>query len=127
MPGENFTRISAERFINLETYRKSGASVRTPVWFAESGGRLYIYSAKVTGKVKRIRREGRVRLAVCSASGKVRAEWMDARARVVEGEEHARGIELLNRKYTWQKGIIDFFSRMRGHKPVVIVIESANG
>ena len=48
-------RFSGRNYLNLETYRKSGVAVRTPVWFAEQGGILYLYTLADSGKVKRIR------------------------------------------------------------------------
>ena len=43
-------------YLSLKTFRKSGASVATPVWFASTGhNQLHVFSAKNAGKIKRIR------------------------------------------------------------------------
>ncbi|PYV09199.1 MAG: PPOX class F420-dependent oxidoreductase, partial [Acidobacteria bacterium] len=33
-----------EKYLNLESYRRNGVGVRTPIWFARNGERLYAYS-----------------------------------------------------------------------------------
>jgi PPOX class probable F420-dependent enzyme len=120
---EGVAALRGHRYINLETFRRNGAGVKTPVWFAEEGGRLYVYTLAEAGKVKRVRNNGRVRIAPCDFSGGLRGEWREARARIAEGEEAARGQELLRRKYRPWKSIGDFFSRLRGRRQSVLVIE----
>ena len=79
------------KYLNLESFRKTGVGVRTPVWFAhgsESGSNsdispneaivFYIYSAPDAGKVKRIRNNPRVRVAPCDMRGNLRGAWVDA-------------------------------------------------
>ncbi len=50
------SRFQGERVISLETYRRNGKPVRTPVWFLEQNGMIYVHTDDSTGKVKRIRR-----------------------------------------------------------------------
>src|SRR5262245_66501281 len=75
--------LAAARYLNLATFRKTGAAVETPIWFAESQGRLYAFSAGNAGKVKRLRRSSQARVAVCDVRGRVSGPWIDARARVI--------------------------------------------
>jgi len=49
--------------LSLATFRKSGAEVATPVWFAASDGNLYVFTAGDSGKVKRLRHTARARVA----------------------------------------------------------------
>jgi hypothetical protein len=109
------------KYINLETFRKSGTGVRTPVWFAEEGGIFYIYSAPDAGKVKRIRNNPKVRVAPCDMRGNLRGAWVDGRARICDAAESEHGEELLRKKY-WLKRIGDIFARLLGRKHVVIAI-----
>ena len=113
------------KYLSLETFRKSGVGVKTPVWFAQKPGQpiFYIYSEADAGKVKRIRNNAKVRLAPCSVRGEVRGAWVDGTARICSGEEITLGQQLLRRKYGWQKRIGDFFSRLLGHKQAVLAIE----
>lgn len=119
------------KYLNLETFRKTGVGVRTPVWFAQGiatgSGQpeeivFYIYSEAQAGKVKRIRNNPKVRVAPCSMRGEVRGAWVGGRARICADEEAAHGQQLLRRKYGWLKIIGDFFSRLMGHKQAIIEI-----
>ncbi len=123
--------LAGKRYLNLETYRRSGKAVRTPVWFAaapeDSGGpRLYVYSTAESGKVKRIRRASVVKIAPCDARGRVTGEWIAARAAIVGGAEFVAGMRLLDRKYWPWKQILNLSSRLFGRHPrAMIVIRAA--
>lgn len=112
------------KYLNLETFRKTGVGVRTPVWFAQEGNTFYIYTLPNLGKTKRIRNNPKVRIAPCDMRGNLRGEWLDATARICDGSEAAHGQELLRRKYGFMKVIGDFFSRMRGRTQIVIAIQA---
>jgi PPOX class probable F420-dependent enzyme len=124
-------QFAKARYLNLETFRKTGVGVRTPVWFAQDssadsplndGSIFYIYSTPDAGKVKRIRNNPRVRVAPCDLRGNLRGAWVDARVRICDGAEAAHGQDLLRRKYGWMKIAGDFFSRLRGRTQTVIAI-----
>jgi PPOX class probable F420-dependent enzyme len=74
--------FSGHRYLNIETYRKSGVAVRTPVWFAEKDGQLYLYTLADSGKVKRIRKNPRVRVAPSDIKGNPLGEWREGEARI---------------------------------------------
>ena len=74
----------------LETFRKNGAGVRTPVWFAQQSGDFLLYSAPDAGKVKRIRNNPKVRVAPCDIRGNLRGAWVDARASPCDPAESER-------------------------------------
>jgi PPOX class probable F420-dependent enzyme len=111
------------KYLNLETFRKTGVGVRTPVWFAQESSTFYVYTLPDAGKAKRIRNNPKVRVAPCDMRGNLRGAWVDARARICESSETAHGQELLRRKYGWMKIIGDFFSRLRGRTQAVIAID----
>ena len=71
-----------EHYINLSTRKRDGSFVNTPVWFAQEGetNNYFVYSLKQTGKVKRIRNFPDVKVATCSFSGKLKGDWIAARA-----------------------------------------------
>jgi uncharacterized protein len=114
------------KYLSLETFRKTGVGVRTPIWFAEDpaqSARFYVYTLPDSGKVKRIRNNPKVRIAPCNMRGDLRGAWVDARARICAGDETAKGQSLLNQKYGLMKRIGDFFSRMRGRVQLILAIE----
>jgi uncharacterized protein len=111
------------KYLNLETFRKTGVGVRTPVWFAQEKAVFYIYTLPDAGKTKRTRNNPKVRVAPCDMRGNLRGAWVDARARICEGAEAVHGQDLLRRKYGWMKVVGDFFSRMRGRTQTVIAVD----
>ncbi len=107
--------LGDEAYVNLATFRKSGREVRTPVWVAPDGDRLVVWTNVNSGKVKRLRAGSRARLAACDAIGKVRGDWVDVRARVLEDpDERDRALEALFRKYGWQMQLARLGGRLTG-------------
>ena len=118
-------QLAHAKYLNLETFRKSGVGVRTPVWFAQDGDAptiYYVYSESDAGKVKRIRNNPNVRIAACNVRGNLRGDWANAQARICGREEAARGQQLLRRKYGLAKIMADFFARLLRHNNTVIAI-----
>jgi PPOX class probable F420-dependent enzyme len=123
-------QFAGAKYLNLETLRKTGVGVRTPVWFAQdilhSASTItvfYIYSEADAGKVKRIRNNPKVRVAPCTMRGDVRGAWIDGHARICKDDAAAHGQQLLTQKYGLLKIVGDFFSRLMHHKQVVIAVE----
>jgi PPOX class probable F420-dependent enzyme len=123
------TQLHGERYLNLETFRKSGAGVRTPVWFAAApagapdAGTIYVYTMAGSGKAKRIRRHPAVKVAACGARGTVTGPWIDARAEITGRDGFDRGMRLLNHKYRPWKQLLDLFSLLSpGHRRIMLAI-----
>ena len=107
--------LDRHRYLALATFRKSGAEVATPVWFAAAGGTLYVCSAGDAGKVKRLRQSSRARVAPSDARGRVQGAWQDATARLVtEPAAIERAHAALRAKYGWQVWLADVLSRLTG-------------
>jgi uncharacterized protein len=123
MSPDRLTQFANQKYLNLETYRKTGKPVATPVWFAEENGVFYIYSLARAGKVKRIRNRPRVRIVPCDVRGSPTGEWVEAKARILDERGAALGHQLLNKKYGWMKRIGDAFSQLRRRQRVVIAVE----
>jgi hypothetical protein len=107
--------LQGARYLSLATFRKNGAAVATPVWFAAHGGRYYVFSAGDAGKVKRLRNSDRARVAACDLRGKVLGPWLEARARLlVDGAAIAAGARAIHAKYGLQSRIGDLLSTLSG-------------
>jgi PPOX class probable F420-dependent enzyme len=116
--------LGNETYANLATFRRDGREVRTPVWLARDGEDLVVYTNGESGKVKRIRNGGRVRLAACDVRGKVRGEWIEATARVrTDPAAIERGVDAVRRKYGWQAALVMLGARLFGRWPQRAVIE----
>jgi len=107
--------LADEPYINLETFKRDGNGVKTPVWAAPLEGKLVVVSAGDAYKVKRLRRNARARVAACDFRGNVRGPWLEATGRILEGEDDVkRAHSALRNKYGWQMAIGDFFARIAG-------------
>jgi PPOX class probable F420-dependent enzyme len=91
------SELAGERYVSLTTFKRDGTSASTPVWVVGDGDRLLVWTGADTWKVKRIRRERRVRVAPSTAGGKPRGEAVEATATILV--DTARVEELLARKY----------------------------
>lgn len=104
--------LAQGRYLNLESFRRDGTTVRTPLWFApDTDGTLYIYSLAEAFKVKRLRRTPRCRIAACDLRGRVAGPWLEARAEILSGAAAAHGMALLDRRYWPWKQMLGLFSR----------------
>ena len=103
---DKLNQFVGQRYISLETYRRNGGAVRTPLWFVEHSGELMFYTMAASGKAKRLQRDPRVRVAPCDARGTVKGGWVEGTTRSLEGEEARQVQAMLNRKYGWQRGLI---------------------
>ncbi|MGD8830250.1 MAG: PPOX class F420-dependent oxidoreductase [Pseudomonadales bacterium] len=121
-------RLRSAPYVSLETFRKSGAGVATPVWCAPDGDALFVFSAGDAGKVKRLRNGSRARVAVCDVRGKVLGPWHDATAVVLEAPaEVERSLAALRRKYGWQMRVADLGAKLTGrfHRRAYLRIDLA--
>jgi uncharacterized protein len=99
MPLSTSPEIKDQRYISLATFRKTGAAVYTPIWFAEEGGKLYFMTNSKSGKYKRIRNNPLVRIAPCTMRGKITGPEVPASVRILPREEFGRARKLINTKY----------------------------
>ncbi|HEX4930774.1 MAG TPA: PPOX class F420-dependent oxidoreductase [Gaiellaceae bacterium] len=87
------------KYLSLTSFRRDGSGVATPVWFVADNGHLVVETDADSYKVKRIRRDPHVRIAVCDARGRPRGEAVDAEARILPESERERVERLLAQKY----------------------------
>ncbi len=107
--------LDRHRYVSLATFRRSGAEVATPVWFAAADGRLYVFTGDESGKVKRLRNSPRARVAPSNSRGRVLGPWQDASARILtEPASIDKAHAALRSKYGWQMLVADLGSRLTG-------------
>jgi len=105
-------RLSKAKFISLETYKRNGEAVRTPVWFVQESGLTYFHSPAKSWKVKRLRRNPVVRLAPCARFGRIEGDWLNGKATRIDGKEDTKRIvKLVNSSQSRGDRIIGFFEK----------------
>jgi PPOX class probable F420-dependent enzyme len=124
VPDSTFAPLGDDKYISLETFKRSGEGVKTPVWFVLHDGVLYVYTEADSWKVKRIRNNPRVRVAPCTMRGRVTGPWIEGTASLVEGDERRTADRLLNRKY-FLKALFRWVSKIMGSARAMIRIGPA--
>jgi PPOX class probable F420-dependent enzyme len=116
-------QFAKQQFINVETYRRNGQGVPTPVWFVEDMGTLYVRTGDNSGKVKRIHNNPRVRVMPCDVRGSPLGEWVEGQARFADAAESNRVNQLLAHKYGLQKAMFEIMGKLQGRQYTVIAIQ----
>ena len=121
---ERLNQFNNQLFLNLETYRKTGEALQTPVWFVEENNILYLRSIIKSGKVKRIRNNPDVKVACCEADGRIIGQWLEGHARLIADPSEAVRIEkIFDAKYGETKKGIDEQRKAQGLAYATIAIE----
>jgi PPOX class probable F420-dependent enzyme len=87
-----------QQYINLETFRKNGTGVKTPVWFVQDQEVLYVWTQVESWKAKRIRNNNKVKVTPSKVNGEPLGEWVYARARTNDSENALNYTRYLMRK-----------------------------
>src|SRR5512135_2963652 len=88
-----------EKYLNLETYRKNGQAVQTPVWFVIRNETIYVTTPCTTGKVKRLNNDKNVRIVPSNMKGTPKGDWVEATAYFANEDESSQALKLRNKKY----------------------------
>ena len=118
--------LDHHRYVSLATFRRNGAEVATPVWFAALGARLYVVTSVDSGKVTRLRNTPRARIAPSNARGRVQGAWQSATARLVTDPQMIdRARAALRGKYGLQMRVAELHSLLTGliHRRAWIEVE----
>ena len=117
-------QFTKQKYINLETFRRNGEGVKTPVWFVEDEAYLYVTTEAASGKAKRIRNNRKVNVAPCKMDGKLAGAWVPAEAcELTDPMDLLRVNSLFNKKYGLLKKIFDGQRSHRGVKDMVMEIK----
>ena len=121
MSTEQFER---QQYINLETFKKNGQGVKTPVWFVMEDGVLYTRTMANSWKVKRLNRDPRVKVTPSDARGEPLGVWVNGRAHEVTDPAAANHINaLMNKKYGLLKRGFDVMGKLRNRQMTAVRIE----
>jgi PPOX class probable F420-dependent enzyme len=115
--------FSQQQYLNMETFRKSGLGVKTPVWFVQDGETLFVRTIADSGKVKRIHNNSKVNIAPCTMDGTPLGLWVPAQACEVTSIDIEHKVErLLGKKYGLQKTFFGLASAFRRQKSTILEI-----
>jgi PPOX class probable F420-dependent enzyme len=125
----DFRGLTDHRYCQLVSFRRNGAAVPTPVWFAVAGSRLYVKTETPSGKVRRIRHDPRVQVAPCTLGGRRLGAAVEGRARVLESWEAPLAERTLRGRYGLGRRLFGFLIepifRLRGLAPAYLEVVPA--
>lgn len=100
-------------YIRLETVKKNGQVVPTPVWFVVEDDMLYVRSYANSGKVKRMKNNPHVRVTPSDALGKPHGVTIDGLAERANGDMEIKISQCLYRKYGLMKMSFDLWGAVK--------------
>jgi uncharacterized protein len=116
--------LRGQKYISLATFRKNGTPVRTPVWFGEENGKLYVMSRSDSGKCKRIRNNPGAQIAPCTIRGRITGPEFAAQARILPAEDASLARQSVRRKY-WMARIPFVWSKNNVYLEIEVSNEEA--
>ena len=115
--------LKASKYSLLVTFRRDGTPVPSPVWMAVDGrGRGYLHTEWSSGKVKRIRTNPEVLIAVSNVRGKPKGPVLTGKARVLPKEEWAHAEETLVSAYGFERKAYNAVFRMAEDKQAYVEV-----
>lgn len=122
---QRLSNLGDPRFIAVETFRKSGQGVKTPVWTVAQNGKFLVPTSADSWKVKRARNNSRVRVAVCDAQGNTKSPRVEGVVLSISGEAEVKKEmrNLLKRKYPFTMVFVSLFSGFLGKYKNFVVME----
>ena len=123
--------LQSAGIIALETFRKNGEGMITPVWQMPDGDNLYAWTFGSSWKVKRIRNNNRVRVCESDRRGTPLSEWYNAQAFIIDDPTVIKKYERLVRSKTnrlglWAFYVLELIAKLRGETRIVIEISETN-
>jgi PPOX class probable F420-dependent enzyme len=116
------TGLQGYRFLNLTTFRKNSVPVVTTVLFAVANGKIYVWTTKDSGKVKRIRNNPTVQIAPSTRLGRPLGPIAAATARILSSAEQREAQTVTDRQFGWLKRFFALIWRVQGREQVYLEI-----
>lgn len=123
-----FEALARQWAVLLTTYKRDGTPVGTAVSIAVGGERAFVRTWDKAWKLKRIRNNPYVEVAPSTPLGEPTGPAIQARARVLEGEESASAGRLLIRKHPILHGLlVPLAHRLRGNRTMHLELTPISG
>ena len=121
----NLRDLGDPKYISLETFRKNGEGVRTPVWTVAQDGKLLVWTQGDSWKVKRARNNPRVRVAKCDMRGNTEGPWVEGVVASISDDREQKTAMRghLRRKYPFMFSILSFIAALRRENSGRVVVE----
>ncbi|NDB47002.1 MAG: PPOX class F420-dependent oxidoreductase [Nitrososphaeria archaeon] len=114
--------LEKHKYVNLETYKKNGQAVQTPVWFMISDNTILVQTMKTTGKIKRIRNNQKIRIMPCGIRGEPKGEWIEGTAKLADDAKIQEIARLRAKKYGFKAKMLGMFMKKENLAGIIIQI-----
>jgi PPOX class probable F420-dependent enzyme len=111
-----------KKYINLQTFKKNGEIVSTPVWFVLKNNEILFRSDRNSGKVKRIRKNNNVKLAICGIRGNIEGQTYTGIANFQDKSRYKEINSLFDKKYSLLSPILKIVYKLRKINLVILSI-----
>ena len=111
---KNLDEIKSEKYISVETFKKDGTSVKTPVWFTIKDNLVYVVTRDQTGKVKRLKNNLNVKIATCNIKGKIKGRWNSGTVKILNKQETEEAVKRRDKKYGFFSKMARFLTKNKG-------------
>ncbi|WP_343572054.1 PPOX class F420-dependent oxidoreductase [Mycobacterium sp.] len=110
----SFADVAKAQYVLLTTFTKDGRPKPTAIWAANHGDRLLVITQAKSWKVKRIRNNSRVTLAICDRRGNPKSEPIDATATILDKSQTGVVYDAIVNEYGIVGRLFTVFSKWRG-------------
>ena len=109
------------KYILIESFRKNGIVVKTPVWYIVINNVIYVRSDINSGKVKRIKNNSSIRVGTCNIFGKPIGSKHLAKASIVDHYNEFINSQI-DKKYGLVSRLLRIYYKTKGIHPCLISI-----
>ena len=121
----NLEPFEKAKYINIQTYKKTGQPISTPVWFIIKDNKIFFRTSHNSGKIKRIRNNNNVKFALCDIRGKIKGEWYEGIAKIENDSDNSILFQI-NKKYGLSSRLMKIFYKIKKIDIVILSIEPKN-
>jgi uncharacterized protein len=121
----NLKSFEKGKYINIQTYKKNGLPISTPVWFIIKDNRIFFRTSQNSGKIKRIRNNNNIKFALCDIRGKIKGESFDGIAKI-ENDPNNVILSQINKKYGLSSKLMKIFYKIKKIDIAILSIEPKN-
>ena len=119
----NLENFETGKYVNIQTYKKNGQAVSTPVWFISKDNRIYFRTSNKSGKFKRIKNNNNVKFALCDFRGKINGDWHNGLAKI-DPDSNRLIFSKINEKYGIFAQVLNLFYKIKKMDIIILYIES---
>jgi len=111
-----------KKYINLQTFKKNGEIVSTPVWFVLKNNEIFFRSDGNSGKVKRIRNNNNIKASICDIRGNIKGQTYTGIANFQDKSRYNEINSLFDKKYSLLSPILKIVYKLRKINLVILSI-----